>query len=652
MAYSAGFHPHPEDQLRRRGADRGGFGGRVPRDRAGPPLRAGAVRAALDAVLPDGLDILRAVDAADCRPARWPSRSRPRLAAGAGRRRPRLAGRGPALLALTEALVERLTKDGVRRSTPGAPWCPPGVAAPRSTRATVRYCGWSRRQVAPTVAGRCASTRCGPVAGSSRRRASTAGPREWRCRDRCRLTPRAIRLRRPAGHRRPVRARRCSRRAAVGRRFRPAGARPGHPAGAGTGRRGWCRRHRATNEVALRRQPTQPGCRSAGIGKRCSQARAALRHRPQAPAGRAAARPGGRRRETTRLRGPLAGGPPCTASCAAGPVKPRPSRRRTRPRLAETGAHRAHARPPNRPTASRPTLSRRPPDAARARRPPGQRAAPEPQGRAKKAAPTAATEARRRRRRPQPQRRPAEPPTARPAARTATSRCRPAARRRGSRRQRRPPRRRRRSGPGAPSRRGRRQPATERRAKPRRPTGSRQRPPTGRSRRRSAEQAAPPAEQRRASRCRGARRAEHVEARRPRGDRRATDAETAALARRRTGRASSRDRGTAAGRTPGRAQPPRTPTADEADRGRRRASPSRRPASSGDGGTPSRPGDGPRRRRRRGRRGRGEGAAPNADARTRPTRTRPDHAEEVAEAALSASARRRRRRRRSSRGRR
>ena len=42
MAYSAGFSPHPQGQLRRRGADRRRQRGRVPRDRAGRALRPGA----------------------------------------------------------------------------------------------------------------------------------------------------------------------------------------------------------------------------------------------------------------------------------------------------------------------------------------------------------------------------------------------------------------------------------------------------------------------------------------------------------------------------------------------------------------------------------------------------------------------------------
>jgi radical SAM-linked protein len=77
MAYSAGFHPHPK--ISYVGAAPTGVGSEAEYLEIGLARRCDPedVRAALDAVLPEGLDILRAVDVED-RPVRWPSRCRPR----------------------------------------------------------------------------------------------------------------------------------------------------------------------------------------------------------------------------------------------------------------------------------------------------------------------------------------------------------------------------------------------------------------------------------------------------------------------------------------------------------------------------------------------------------------------------------------------
>jgi radical SAM-linked protein len=115
MAYSAGFHPHPK--ISYVGAAPTGVGSEaeyleIALARQCDPEQ---VRAALDAVLPEGLDVVRAVDVADCRPGSLAEQIQasswqlelvadPAEVADAVRQ----------LLAVAEAPVERLTKDGVR----------------------------------------------------------------------------------------------------------------------------------------------------------------------------------------------------------------------------------------------------------------------------------------------------------------------------------------------------------------------------------------------------------------------------------------------------------------------------------------------------------------------------------------------------------
>ena len=64
MAFSAGFHPAPQDLLRQRRADRHGQRGRVRRDLGDPPGDPDSLREALDEALPVGLDVLQVVEAA------------------------------------------------------------------------------------------------------------------------------------------------------------------------------------------------------------------------------------------------------------------------------------------------------------------------------------------------------------------------------------------------------------------------------------------------------------------------------------------------------------------------------------------------------------------------------------------------------------
>jgi radical SAM-linked protein len=115
MAYSAGFHPHP--RISYVGAAPTGVGSEaeyleIALARSCDPEQ---VRAAIDSVLPDGLDVLRAVDVADCVPGSLAEQIQAscwqlEVAADPELLRSAL----DSLLAAEQAPVERLTKDGVR----------------------------------------------------------------------------------------------------------------------------------------------------------------------------------------------------------------------------------------------------------------------------------------------------------------------------------------------------------------------------------------------------------------------------------------------------------------------------------------------------------------------------------------------------------
>jgi radical SAM-linked protein len=115
MAYSAGFHPHPK--ISYLGAAPTGVGSEAEYLEIGLARRCEpeALRAALDTVLPDGLDIVRAVDAEDCRPGSLAEQMqaslwRLELAADPAE----LAAAVAQLLAAESVPVDRLTKDGRR----------------------------------------------------------------------------------------------------------------------------------------------------------------------------------------------------------------------------------------------------------------------------------------------------------------------------------------------------------------------------------------------------------------------------------------------------------------------------------------------------------------------------------------------------------
>lgn len=151
MAYSAGFHPHPK--ISYVGAAPTGVGSEAEyleialaeyRDPA-------AVAAALDAVLPDGLDMIRALDVADCPPGSLTEQMQAsdwqlELVTDPALLRAAVAE----LLATESVLVERLTKDGRRSLDARAPII--------SARVSEHPAGEERailsvvvRQVTPTV---------------------------------------------------------------------------------------------------------------------------------------------------------------------------------------------------------------------------------------------------------------------------------------------------------------------------------------------------------------------------------------------------------------------------------------------------------------------------------------------------------------------
>ncbi|MDQ1731726.1 MAG: hypothetical protein QOK10_1885 [Pseudonocardiales bacterium] len=158
MAYSAGFHPHPK--ISYVGAAPTGVGSEAEyleialADERDPE----DVRAAIDAVLPDGLDIVAAVDAGQCGAGSLPERINASLwrlefteAAG-------LAESVAALMAEDSVLVDRLTKDGTRSLDARAPIVAATVTAGHGAAGGGEAADQTRailelvvRQVTPTV---------------------------------------------------------------------------------------------------------------------------------------------------------------------------------------------------------------------------------------------------------------------------------------------------------------------------------------------------------------------------------------------------------------------------------------------------------------------------------------------------------------------
>jgi radical SAM-linked protein len=151
MAYSAGFHPHPK--ISYVGAAPTGVGSEAEYLEIGLARRCDpeALRAALDAVLPEGLDILRAVDVEDCRPGSLAEQMHAsvwqlELAAEPAETAAAVAQ----LLASESVLVERLTKDGVRSLDARAPILTAEVSAEPGNGAHA-ILKLVVRQVTPTV---------------------------------------------------------------------------------------------------------------------------------------------------------------------------------------------------------------------------------------------------------------------------------------------------------------------------------------------------------------------------------------------------------------------------------------------------------------------------------------------------------------------
>jgi radical SAM-linked protein len=161
MAYSAGFHPHP--RISYVGAAPTGVASEAEYlEIALAEFREPAeLAAALDAALPPGLDILQAVDAADCVPgsladAIQASEWQLELAADPAE----LQDAVTAFLRAEKVLVERLTKDGRREIDARGPVLAARVAPAGSGNPAVSAAGSAAprailrmvvRQVTPTV---------------------------------------------------------------------------------------------------------------------------------------------------------------------------------------------------------------------------------------------------------------------------------------------------------------------------------------------------------------------------------------------------------------------------------------------------------------------------------------------------------------------
>jgi hypothetical protein len=126
----------PQGLLRGGGADRHGERGRISGDRAGPALRAGRLREALDESLPPDLDVLEVVEVATYGA---PSLAE-RLQASVWQLRPQrrayddAARAVAAFLAADEVEVSRMTKNGLRTFDARGPVVSLEVSDPLRTR--------------------------------------------------------------------------------------------------------------------------------------------------------------------------------------------------------------------------------------------------------------------------------------------------------------------------------------------------------------------------------------------------------------------------------------------------------------------------------------------------------------------------------------
>jgi radical SAM-linked protein len=151
MAYSAGFHPHPK--ISYVGAAPTGVGSEAEYLEIALARRCEPedIRAALDAVLPDGLDMVRAVDVENCRPGSLADQMQAsvwqlELAADPAE----TAAAVRLLLAAESVLIERLTKDGLRSLDARAPILSAEVS-PDPDNGNRAILSLVVRQVTPTV---------------------------------------------------------------------------------------------------------------------------------------------------------------------------------------------------------------------------------------------------------------------------------------------------------------------------------------------------------------------------------------------------------------------------------------------------------------------------------------------------------------------
>jgi radical SAM-linked protein len=157
MAYSAGFHPHPK--ISYVGAAPTGVGSEAEylEIALAQLCDPGAVRAAIDKVLPDGLDITEAADVRDCPPGSLAERIQGshwqlEFAAEPTGTVTGLRAAVSAFLTEQSVFVERLTKDGKRKLDARGPVVS-AVVGEAETEAGLRrvILDMVVRQVTPTV---------------------------------------------------------------------------------------------------------------------------------------------------------------------------------------------------------------------------------------------------------------------------------------------------------------------------------------------------------------------------------------------------------------------------------------------------------------------------------------------------------------------
>jgi len=122
MAYSAGFHPHPKISYVNAAPTGVASEAEYLEIALAATMDPEVVRARLDEVLPDGLDMLAAIDAVDCPPGSLAERMQASLwRIELGDPCEEVAATVARLLAAASAPIERLTKDGKKTVDVRAP---------------------------------------------------------------------------------------------------------------------------------------------------------------------------------------------------------------------------------------------------------------------------------------------------------------------------------------------------------------------------------------------------------------------------------------------------------------------------------------------------------------------------------------------------